>query len=225
MLNQFVWVIYPYLCLAIFVIGHIARYKYDQFSWTAKSSEMIEKKRLKWGSLLFHLGIIPVFFGHVVGLLIPANWLEAIGVNNHIYYIGAVYIGSVFGIITLIGMLLLTLRRLSIKNVRRLSSFSDIFVNIVLLIILIMGCYSTLVTNAIQPEFDYRQTIAIWFRHLFMFSPNADLMLNVPWSFKLHILLGFTVFGCWPFTRLVHVWSVPLSYMNRRYIVYRKNKI
>lgn len=225
MLNQFVWVIYPYLCLAIFVIGHIARYKYDQFSWTAKSSEMIEKKRLKWGSLLFHLGIIPVFFGHVVGLLIPANWLEAIGVNNHIYHIGAVYIGSVFGIITLIGMLLLTLRRLSIKNVRRLSSFSDIFVNIVLLIILIMGCYSTLVTNAIQPEFDYRQTIAIWFRHLFMFSPNADLMLNVLWSFKLHILLGFTVFACWPFTRLVHVWSVPLSYMNRRYIVYRKNKI
>ena len=225
MLNQFVWVIYPYLCLAIFVIGHIARYKYDQFSWTAKSSEMIEKKQLKWGSLLFHLGIIPVFFGHVVGLLIPANWLEAIGVNNHIYHIGAVYIGSVFGIITLIGMLLLTLRRLSIKNVRRLSSFSDIFVNLVVLIILIMGYYSTLVTNAIQPEFDYRQTIAIWFRHLFMFSPNADLMLNVPWSFKLHILLGFTVFACWPFTRLVHVWSVPLSYMNRRYIVYRKNKI
>lgn len=225
MLNQFVWIIYPYLCLAIFVIGHIARYKYDQFSWTAKSSEMIEKKQLKWGSLLFHLGIIPVFFGHVVGLLIPANWLEAIGVNNHIYHIGAVYIGSVFGIITLIGMLLLTLRRLSIKNVRRLSSFSDIFVNLVLLIILIMGCYSTLVNNAIQPEFDYRQTIAICFRHLFMFSPNADLMLNVPWSFKLHILLGFTVFACWPFTRLVHVWSVPLSYMNRRYIVYRKNKI
>lgn len=225
MLNQFIWIIYPYLCLAIFVIGHIARYKYDQFSWTAKSSEMIEKRRLKWGSLLFHLGVIPVFFGHVVGLLIPANWLEAVGVDNHIYHIGAVYIGSIFGIMTLIGMLLLTLRRLTIKNVRRLSSFSDIFVNIVLLIILLMGCYSTLVTNAVQPDFDYRQTIAIWFRHLFMFSLNSNLMVNVPWSFKLHILLGFTVFACWPFTRLVHVWSVPLSYMNRRYIVYRKNKI
>ncbi|MBL7573670.1 respiratory nitrate reductase subunit gamma [Staphylococcus saccharolyticus] len=225
MLNQFIWIIYPYLCLAIFVIGHIARYKYDQFSWTAKSSEMIEKRRLKWGSLLFHLGVIPVFFGHVVGLLIPSNWLEAVGVDNHIYHIGAVYIGSIFGIMTLIGMLLLTLRRLTIKNVRRLSSFSDIFVNIVLLIILLMGCYSTLVTNAVQPDFDYRQTIAIWFRHLFMFSPNANLTVNVPWSFKLHILLGFTVFACWPFTRLVHVWSVPLSYMNRRYIVYRKNKI
>ena len=213
------------MCLTIFIIGHLARYKYDQFSWTAKSSELIEKKQLKWGSLLFHLGVIPVFFGHVVGLLVPANWLEAVGVNNHIYHIGAVYIGSIFGIITLLGMMLLTLRRLTIKNVRRLSSFSDIFVNILLCIILIMGCYSTIFTNAVQPDFDYRQTIAIWFRHLFMFSPNADLMLNVPLSFKVHILLGFTIFALWPFTRLVHVWSVPLSYMNRRYIIYRKNKV
>ena len=102
-------------------------------------------------------------------------------------------------------MMLLTLRRLTIKNVRRLSSFSDIFVNILLCIILIMGCYSTIFTNAVQPDFDYRQTIAIWFRHLFMFSPNADLMLNVPLSFKVHILLGFTIFALWPFTRLVHV--------------------
>ena len=149
MLNQFIWIIYPYLCLAIFVIGHIARYKYDQFSWTAKSSEMIEKRRLKWGSLLFHLGVIPVFFGHVVGLLIPANWLEAVGVDNHIYHIGAVYIGSIFGIITLIGMLLLTLRRLTIKNVRRLSSFSDIFVNIVLLIISVSDTHLTLPTKRI----------------------------------------------------------------------------
>ena len=225
MLNQFIWIIYPYLCLTIFIIGHLARYKYDQFSWTAKSSELIEKKQLKWGSLLFHLGVIPVFFGHVVGLLVPANWLEAVGVNNHIYHIGAVYIGSIFGIITLLGMMLLTLRRLTIKNVRRLSSFSDIVVNILLCIILIMGCYSTIFTNAVQPDFDYRQTIAIWFRHLFMFSPNADLMLNVPLSFKVHILLGFTIFALWPFTRLVHVWSVPLSYMNRRYIIYRKNKV
>lgn len=225
MLNQFTWVIYPYLCLSIFVIGHIARYKYDQFSWTAKSSELIEKKQLKWGSLMFHLGVIPVFFGHVVGLLISANWLESIGVNNHIYHIGAVYIGSIFGIMTLIGMLLLTARRITIKNVRRLSSFSDIFVNILLLIIIFMGCYSTIVTNMMHIEFNYRETISVWFRQLFMFKPHADLMTNVPLQFKLHMLLGFTIFACWPFTRLVHVWSVPLSYTNRRYIIYRKNKL
>jgi len=224
MLNQFLWVIYPYLCVAIFVIGHIARYKYDQFSWTAKSSELIEKKQLKWGSLLFHLGIIPVFLGHVVGLAIPAHWIEFLGASNHLYHFGAVYIGSIFGIMTLIGMLLLTSRRLTLKNVRRLSSASDIFVNLLLLIIIFMGCYSTLVTNAVTPDFDYRQTISIWFRHLFTFLPDAMLMNHVPLSFKCHILLGFTILACWPFTRLVHVWSVPLSYVNRRYIIYRKHK-
>lgn len=224
MLNQFLWIIYPYLCVAIFIIGHIARYQYDQFSWTAKSSEFIEKKRLKWGSLLFHLGIIPVAAGHFVGLVIPASWLEGIGVNNHIYHIGAVYIGSLFGFMVLIGMILLTYRRVSIKNIRRLSSASDMVVNFFLLVIICMGLYSTLVTNAISPDFDYRQTISIWFRHLFTFNPNASLMTNVPWSFKLHIFLGFSIFALWPFTRLVHVWSVPLSYANRSYIIYRKNK-
>lgn len=224
MLNQFLWVIYPYLCVAIFVLGHIARYRYDQFSWTAKSSEFIEKKQLKWGSLLFHLGIIPVAAGHFVGLVIPASWLEGMGVNNHIYHIGAVYIGSIFGFMVLIGMILLTFRRVSIKNIRRLSSASDMVVNFFLFVIIFMGLYSTLVTNAITPEFDYRQTISIWFRHLFTFNPNASLMTNVPWSFKLHIFLGFSIFALWPFTRLVHVWSVPLSYVNRSYIIYRKNK-
>ncbi|MDO5375472.1 MAG: respiratory nitrate reductase subunit gamma [Staphylococcus rostri] len=225
MFNQFLWVIFPYLCLAIFIIGHIARYKFDQFSWTAKSSEFIEKKQLKWGSLLCHLGIIPVFFGHVVGLLIPAHWMESIGVNNHLYHIGAVYIGSIFGIITLIGMFLLTARRVTKQNVRRLSSASDIFVNFLLLAIVFVGCYATLVTNATVPEFDYRQTISIWFRGLFMLSPDASLMMNVPLAFKMHILLGFTIMACWPFTRLVHVWSVPLTYASRSYIIYRKHKI
>ncbi len=126
MLNQFLWVIFPYLCLVVFVAGHIARYRYDKFSWTAKSSELIERKRLMWGSLLFHLGIIPVFFGHVVGLLIPKSWMDAAGVSEHLYHIGAVYIGSIFGIITLVGMFLLTARRVTTKSIRRLSSASDI---------------------------------------------------------------------------------------------------
>ncbi|RIP37343.1 respiratory nitrate reductase subunit gamma [Staphylococcus gallinarum] len=225
MFNQFLWVILPYICMATFVIGHIARYRFDKLSWTAKSSEFIEKKQLKWGSILFHLGIVPVIMGHFVGLVIPASWLEAMGINDHLYHIGAVYIGSVFGIITLIGMLLLTARRLSIKNVRKLSSALDIVVNIFLLLIVFMGCYATIVTNAVTPAFDYRETISIWFRNLFIFSPNAELMAQVPIAFKLHILLGFAIFALWPFTRLVHVWSVPLTYVNRSYIVYRKHKV
>lgn len=225
MFNQFLWVIMPYLCIAIFFIGHVARFKFDKFSWTAKSSEFIEKKQLKWGSLMFHLGIIPVAMGHIVGLLIPASWLTAVGVSDHLYHIGAVYIGSIFGIITLIGMLLLTARRVTKKNIRRLSSASDIIVNFLLLTIIFMGCYATLVTNATIPSFDYRETISVWFRQLFIFSPNADLMLQVPLAFKMHILLGLIIMAFWPFTRLVHVWSVPLTYASRSYIIYRKHKV
>lgn len=225
MFNQFLWVIMPYLCIAIFFLGHLVRFKFDEFSWTAKSSEFIEKKQLKWGSLMFHLGIIPVAMGHIVGLLIPASWLTAVGVSDHLYHIGAIYIGSVFGIITLIGMLLLTARRVTKKNIRRLSSASDIIVNFLLLAIVFMGCYATLVTNAMTPSFDYRETISVWFRQLFIFSPDANLMLQVPLAFKTHILLGFIIMAFWPFTRLVHVWSVPLTYASRSYIIYRKHKV
>lgn len=224
MFDQFLWVIFPYACVIIFVVGHIFRYRHDQFNWTAKSSEFVEKKQLMFGSLLFHLGIIPVIFGHISGLLIPKSWMSALGVSEHLYHIGAVYIGGIFGAMTLIGMLLLTARRFTIRNVRRLSSASDLIVNVLLLFIVIMGMYSTLFTNAAVPEFDYRESISVWFRGLFMFSPDAALMHNVPMSFKIHVLTGFAIFAFWPFSRLVHVWSVPLNYIGRSYILYRRHK-
>jgi nitrate reductase gamma subunit len=223
-LNQFLWVIVPYVCLAVFVAGHIFRYRHDQFNWTAKSSEFIEKKNLRVGSMLFHLGVLPVIAGHVAGLLVPKPWLEAAGVSDHMYHIGAVYIGSAFGILTLAGMMVLTARRLTIRNVRKLSSASDIIVNLLLLFIICFGMYSTLVTNAVQPDFDYRMTISVWFRGLFTLRPNAALMADVPLSFKIHILGAFLIFGLWPFSRLVHVWSVPLNYVRRSYILYRRNR-
>ena len=224
LLDQFLWVIFPYLCIVVFIVGHIFRYRNDQFNWTAKSSEFIEKKHLKLGSLMFHLGILPVIGGHIAGLGIPKSWMEAMGINDHMYHIGAVYIGSLFGFLTLGGMLLLTARRLTIKNVRKLSSASDIIVNLLLLFIVVMGMYSTVVTNVVEPGFDYRSTISIWFRNLFILRPDASLMTDVPLSFKIHILSGFSIFALWPFTRLVHVWSVPLNYMGRSYILYRKNR-
>lgn len=224
MIDQLLWVIFPYICIVTFFVGHIFRYRTDQFSWTAKSSEFIEKKQLMIGSLLFHIGIFPVILGHVSGLGIPKSWMNAIGVSDHLYHLGAVYIGSFFGFITLLGMIILTSRRFTKKTVRKLSTTSDLVVNVVLLFIVFMGMYATLVTNAVQPDFDYRETISVWFRQLFLLSPDASLMQSVPLAFKLHVLSGFFIFGMWPFTRLVHVWSVPLNYVGRSYIIYRKNR-
>ncbi|WP_342388470.1 respiratory nitrate reductase subunit gamma [Salinicoccus bachuensis] len=224
MIDQFLWVIFPYLCVAVFVVGHIWRYRIDQFGWTAKSSEFIEKKQLMIGSILFHFSVIPVFFGHLVGLLIPARWLEAIGVTEHLYHIGAVYVGGFFGIVMLLGMIILTFRRITKRSVRRLSSASDIMVNFLLLFITFIGVYATLVTNAVVTDFDYRASISVWLRGLLIFSPDANLMTDVPLTFKIHVITGFLIFALWPATRLVHAWSLPFNYVGRSYVVYRKNR-
>ncbi|MGG0668872.1 respiratory nitrate reductase subunit gamma [Sporosarcina koreensis] len=225
MSNQFLWVIFPYICMAVFVVGHIFRYRHDKFGWTAKSSEFIEKKQLMIGSLLFHIGIIPVILGHVAGLGIPKEWTRAVGVSDHLYHMGAIWGGGFFGVVTLAGMLILTARRITHRNVRKLSSASDIIVNCLLLFIVFIGCYASLVTNNLNPGFDYRDSISVWFRSLLIFRPEAGYMASVPLTFKLHILAGFLIFAMWPFTRLVHVWSVPLNYVGRSYIVYRRSPV
>lgn len=223
MIDQFLWVIFPYVCMAVFVIGHIFRYRYDQFGWTAKSSEFFEKKQLMIGSLMFHLGIIPVALGHFAGLGIPKSWTRALGISDHVYHFGAVWGGGFFGVVTLIGMFILTSRRFSNRTVRRLSSSSDMIVNCLLLFIVFIGVYSSLITNNVIAGFDYRDTISVWFRSLFTLNPNPALMAAAPLSFKMHILTGFFIFALWPFTRLVHVWSVPLNYVGRSYILYRRH--
>lgn len=224
MIDQFLWVIFPYICMVVFIVGHIFRYRYDQFGWTAKSSEFIEKKQLMIGSLLFHLGIIPVFIGHVSGLGIPKTWTRALGISDELYHMGAVWGGGFFGIFTLVGMFLLTYRRFSIKAVRELSSMSDLIVNSLLLFIIFIGVYSALVTNNVVADFDYRDSLSVWFRSLFTLQPEASLMNVVPLAFKLHVLSGFLIFAIWPFTRLVHAWSVPVNYVGRSYILYRRHE-
>jgi len=223
MTNQFLWVIFPYICMAVFVVGHIFRFRHDKFGWTAKSSEFIEKKQLMIGSLLFHIGIIPVILGHIAGLGIPKEWTRALGVSDHMYHMGAIWGGGFFGVVTLAGMIILTSRRFTNRNVRKLSSASDLIVNSFLLFIVFIGVYASLITNNVNPGFDYRDSISVWFRSLLIFRPEAGYMAAAPLTFKLHILTGFFIFAMWPFTRLVHVWSVPLNYVGRSYILYRRS--
>jgi len=219
--NQFWWVIFPYLVFTIFVVGHIYRYNTDQYGWTAKSSEFMEKNTLKWGSILFHVGILMVLGGHVVGLLIPKSWTEALGMTEDMYHMGAIFGGGFAGIITLAGIMILLFRRVNVKRVRMTSSFSDILIAIVLFVEIAMGMYNTLGYNLLVGGFDYRESLAPWLRGLLVFRPDPTLMSEVPLFFKLHTILAFSIFAIWPFTRLVHVWSIPLEYLKRSTILYR----
>lgn len=226
--EQFLWVIYPYVALTIFVLGHIYRYNTDQLGWTARSSELLEKKSLQWGSMLFHGGILAVVGGHVSGLLIPKDWFETIGVNEQMYHMAAVYGGGPAGLLTLAGILILTIRRFGNDRVYAVSSRADFVVVVLVLAEVILGLLSTATNVFGSTGFDYRETIAPWFRGLLLLQPEASFMSSVPLSFKLHVIMGFALFAVWPFTRLVHVWSMPLEYLNRPYILYlsrrRKSK-
>ena len=214
------WVALPYAVLAIFVLGHIYRYITDPMSWTSKSSELLEKKLLRFGSMPFHYGIILVLAGHVIGLLIPKAVHEAFGLSDYVYHIIAVIGGLFAGFLTLLGLIVLTYRRFAIKRVLANSSAGDIVVLVLLLLVVLAGLTATL--SNIDGSFDYRENIAPWLRGILTLRPDPTLMVDVPIIFKLHIFLVMLLFAVWPFTRLVHVLSFPVVYLWRSYIVFRR---
>jgi nitrate reductase gamma subunit len=221
--NQFLWVIFPYLMISIFIIGHIYRYNTDQIGWTSKSSEFLEKKNLRWGSLLFHYGILLVFGGHVMGLLVPESFFTQIGISNEAYHLSAVYFGGAAGLVTVIGLFLLLVRRYGDKRISVTGSLGDKLIAVLLFLVVGIGIYNTLVFNLSVGVFDYRSTISPWFRSLFVFAPNSKLMIEVPLVYQIHVISAFLILGVWPFTRLVHVWSIPFAYIKRSNIIYRRS--
>ena len=220
-LNQFLWVIFPYITIVLFIVGHIFRYNTDQLGWSAKSSEFLENKTLKWGSILFHVGILMVFGGHFAGLLVPKWVTEKIGLTEELYHTFAIFGGGFAGIITLIGIMILLFRRTFNKRIRLTSSFTDLLIAFFLFFEIGLGLYNTFGYNLLIGGFDYRDNLAPWLRGLLIFRPDPSLMEEVPFVFQLHTLTAFAIFGLWPFTRLVHVWSLPLEYFKRSNIIYR----
>lgn len=223
MFEQFLWVILPYLVLTIFIGGHIYRYQHDQFGWTSKSSELLEKKMLRIGSNLFHWGIIFVFGGHVMGLLIPIEIYEAMGINEHQYHMIALAGGIPAGICATFGILILVYRRMSVKRLIATSTKGD-WASLFFLGIVILSGMSATFLNIDSSGFDYRTTIGPWLRGIITFRADTSLMATVPLWFKIHILAVYGLFAAWPFTRLVHVFSVPVRYLNRSYVIYRKRE-
>ncbi|MFV9828164.1 respiratory nitrate reductase subunit gamma [Bacillus velezensis] len=221
MSGQILWGIMPYIVLTIFIGGHIYRYQHDQFGWTAKSSELLEKKKLAAGNTLFHWGLLCVVGGHVMGILIPEGVYAALGISEHTYHKMAIGAGLPAGIAACTGLVILTYRRLFDKRIRKTSSPSDILTLILLLFMMLSGVAATFL-NIDSKGFDYRTTVGPWFREIALFRPDPSLMESVPLWFKFHIVIGYVVFILWPFTRLVHVFSLPLKYLTRSYVVYRK---
>ena len=221
MTGTLLFVVVPYVCLAIFVGGHVWRYRYDKFGWTTRSSQLYERKLLRIGSPLFHFGILLVAAGHIGGLLIPESWTEAAHISETAYHAVAFSLGTVAGIMTLGGAAILIYRRRTVGPVFSATTRNDKAMYVLLIGTIVLGLGTTVLGNVTGHPHDYRQTVSPWFRSIFYLHPDTDLIEAAPLGFRLHVLAAWVLFAFWPFSRLVHVFSAPLGYLTRPYIVYR----
>ena len=213
----FALVVFPYLALAAFVVGHTYRYVTDAFGWNARSSELLDKESLRTGITVFHWGILLTLVGHTGGLLIPQSLYDAVGIDGQTHTKIAYYSGLVVGAAALVGSLILLWRRLSRPRVRSTTTVNDWATLLLLVWVIGAGLY-----NVAFEHFYVLDTIAPWIRGIVTLRPDPTLMREAPVSYKIHILSALALLGFSPFSRLVHIWSVPVTYLFRSYLVFRR---
>jgi len=207
---------YPYLVLTVFLLGSLMRFEREQYTWKSSSSQLLRRRELMWGSNLFHIGILVIFAGHFVGLLTPIWIFEMLGVSLAFKQVLAIGIGSVAGLMCLIGVGLLTHRRLTDPRIRRNSSYGDIAVLLLLSAQLVLGL-STIPVSLGHMDGSEIVKFMSWAQSIVTLQPDAsDIIADVNPIYKAHLILGMTIFLVFPFTRLVHVWSAPVWYLGRR---------
>jgi nitrate reductase gamma subunit len=225
-LDSLLFGIYPYICLAVFFIGSLIRFDRDQYTWKSDSSQLLRTGSLRWGSNLFHTGVLVLFFGHFVGMLTPHVLYEHF-MSAGAKQIMAMVVGGVAGVMGIIGLSLLLHRRLSDPRIRATSKTSDIVLLWLLWAQLALGL-ATIPLSAQHLDGSMMMKLAEWGQRIVTFRSGAvDLLAEAGWIFKLHMFLGMTVFLIFPFTRLVHVWSGfgTLAYVLRPYQLVRARRL
>ncbi|MTD39674.1 respiratory nitrate reductase subunit gamma [Erwinia sp. CPCC 100877] len=222
-LNLFFYDIYPYIAGTVFLVGSWLRYDYGQYTWRASSSQMLDKKGFRLASNLFHIGILGIFFGHLFGMLTP-HWMYEAWLPLPVKQQMAMWLGGICGILTLVGGLLLLKRRLFNPRVRASSTTADMLILAILLIQCALGLTSIYYSRQF-PDGSEMMKLVNWAQHIVTFRAGASTYLDgVAWVYRVHLVLGMTIFLLFPFTRLVHVWSAPVEYLTRRYQLVRSRR-
>lgn len=214
-MHNFLFGIYPYIALSVLFIGSVARYERDPFTWKSSSSQLLRRKQLVMGSVLFHVGVLVIFFGHLIGLLTPIAIFDALGISHGAKQLLAVIAGGIAGVMALVGGGMLFHRRWTDPRIRATSSFWDIAILALLLAQLVLGILTIFVSLG---HLDGHEMVKFmtWAQMIFTFrSGAAEQIADVSIIFKLHLFLGLTIFLLFPFTRLVHMLSAPVRYLWR----------
>ncbi|MBX3500362.1 MAG: respiratory nitrate reductase subunit gamma [Alphaproteobacteria bacterium] len=209
----FVW--YPYICLTVFLLGSLIRFDREPYTWKASSSQILRKRQLRWGSNLFHVGILFLLLGHAVGLLTPTS-LYTLVMSVEVKQLVAVAAGGIAGVICFVGLTLLLHRRLFDERIRRTSSAMDIAILALLWIQLVLGLI-TLPFSIGHRDGSVMLILSHWAQGIVTLHPvDAKTLQGLDWPYLTHLVLGMTLFLVFPFSRLVHIWSAPVWYLGRR---------
>jgi nitrate reductase gamma subunit len=213
--NQLLFGVFPYVALSVFIVGCILRFDREQYSWRTGSSQLLRRKQLMWGSNLFHLGILFLFMGHFVGLLTPHSLYEHV-ISAEAKQLVAIVAGSIAGSICFIGLVLLMHRRFFDPRIRRTSTFADNMILVILFVQLVLGLV-TVPFSLAHGDASVMLRLSSWAQGIFTFQPgNALNVKGLDWPYQMHLLLGMLIFLIFPFTRLVHMLSVPVWYLARK---------
>lgn len=217
------YVVLPYAAIAAFLVGHWWRYRRDQYRWGARSTQLLESRWLMVGSNLFHFGALAAIGGHVMGILIPHAWTDAVGISEATYHFVAATGGLVAGAAATLGFLVLLVRRARFPRVRVTTTRWDLVTFFLLAFGIVTGMICTS-WGTLGEEVRYRETVGPYFRSLFVLDPRPELMTgddDVPFVFQLHVTAMWFLYAAWPFSRLVHAWSIPVDWVRRSPIPYR----
>ena len=215
-LNQVIFGVYPYIALSVLVIGSVLRFDREPYTWRTGSSQLLRRRQLVTGSILFHLGVLAIFGGHFVGLLTPIAVFDALGISHSFKQMLAIVAGGVAGLMAILGGLILLHRRVFDPRIRRNSSFGDTAILAILVLQLALGLATIPVSLGHRDGHEMVKFMS-WAQGIFTFRAGAaDYVADVHWIFKAHLFLGLTILLVFPFTRLVHMLSAPIWYLNRR---------
>ena len=215
--HHFLFGVYPYIALAVFLLGSLIRFDREQYTWKSDSSQLLRRGQLRLGSNLFHIGILALFAGHFVGLLTPKDVYHALGLTTEAKQMLAIVAGGIFGGMCLIGLLLLMHRRLTEPRIRETSTRMDVLIQVWILATLLLGLISILVSLE-HRDGGVMVLLGLWAQHIVTFRGGAaDFIADVHVIYKMHVFFGLTLLVLFPFSRLVHVWSgfATLGYLTR----------
>ena len=224
-LHTFLFSVYPYICLSVFLMGSLARFDRDQYTWKSDSSQLLRKGQLKWGSNLFHAGILFLFFGHSVGLLTP-HWVYEPFISPAHKQLLAIIAGGVAGFFCFIGLTLLLHRRIFDPRIRLTSHRTDLMILVILWVQLVLGLV-TLPFSLGHTDGSVMLKLSAWAQGIVTLQPDAGHIAGLDWPYLVHLVLGMSIFLLFPFSRLVHVWSGfgTLAYVLRPYQVVRSRRL